>query len=67
MISAFPGFNDTKTVADVMTEIGVSRIEGFDQSAPPYCLQILGSSHVISLIEGTWVKGEQSQTWTINN
>ncbi|MFQ5910652.1 MAG: transglutaminase domain-containing protein, partial [Thermoplasmata archaeon] len=63
----YPGFNETKTVSDLMVEIGASRVEGFDQSSPPYYLQLLGASHVLFPKEGIWINVDQSQTWIINN
>ncbi|MFQ6127661.1 MAG: transglutaminase domain-containing protein, partial [Thermoplasmata archaeon] len=63
----YPNFNQTKTVSELVTETGASRIEGFDPSSPPHYLQVLAPSYALSPKEGIWIKVDQSQTLVINN
>ncbi|MCK4367854.1 MAG: hypothetical protein KAW84_07920, partial [Thermoplasmata archaeon] len=63
----FPSFRDGYQVADLMAETGATRVEGFDQAAPPYYLQVLPSNQFMVAGEAYWVYVPDTASWTIRN
>ncbi len=59
----FPSFNSTYTVSDLKAEVGATRVEGFDSSALPYCLGVLGDGEVLQAGYGYWVRVEADTVW----
>ncbi len=59
---SFPSLNTSYSVSDLRTEIGATRVEGYDP-APPYHLEVLGDAEVLLAGMGYWVKVEADFTW----
>ena len=63
----FPSFRDDYQIADLMAETGATRVEGFDQAAPPYYLQVLLPSQFMAAGEAYWVYVPDTTSWTVRN
>ena len=61
---SFPSFNTTYTVADLKSEIGATRVEGYDL-APPNFLRVLGGAEVLLAGYGYWARVEMDTVWTV--
>lgn len=62
---SFPSFNLTYNVTVLKNETNISRIEGFDPSAPPYNLRVLDDSEVLQTGYGYWVYSESYVQWLV--
>jgi parallel beta-helix repeat protein len=63
----FPSFNATYTVADLKAETGAIRVEGYDQTSPPYLLRELQDSDILLAGEGYWIYVPVDAIWTVQN
>ncbi len=61
---SFPSFNASYSVSDMKTEIGATRVEGYDL-APPNFLRVLGDAEVLQARYGYWVRVEADMVWII--
>ncbi len=61
---SFPSFDSSYSVADLMAEIGATRVEGYDL-APPYHLRVLGDGEILQAGYGYWVKVEADTDWIV--
>ena len=62
---SFPSFNLTYNVTVLKNETSISRIEGFDPSAPPYHLRVLDDSELLQTGYGYWVYSESYVQWLV--
>jgi len=60
---SFPSFGTTYTVADLKSETGATRVEGFDMAASPYHLKALTDGDVLQTGYGYWVKVDGTVSW----
>ncbi|TET90652.1 MAG: hypothetical protein E3J35_06130 [Methanomassiliicoccales archaeon] len=63
----FPSFNSTYTVADLKSETGATRVEGYDTISPPYHLKALQGFEVLKAGEGYWVYVPSDVIWVLSN
>lgn len=63
----FPSFNSTYTIADLKTETGATRVEGFDASSSPYFLKLLTDVEALQAGFGYWVRVESETAWTVDS
>lgn len=63
----FPSFDSEYTVGDSKSEIGATRVEGFDPSDPPYFLKALTDGDILRAGFGYWVVVENETTWIMEN
>jgi len=61
----FPTFRAGYTIADLKAATGATRVEGFDETATPYFLQVLPDTYVMALGEGYWVYVPAPTTWNV--
>ena len=61
---SFPSFNASYTVADLKTEAGATRVEGYD-SAPPHHLRVLGDAELLLPGYGYWVRVSAETDWIV--
>ena len=61
----FPTFRAGYTIADLKAATGATRVEGFDETATPYFLQVLPDTYVMALGEGYWVYMPAPTTWNV--
>ena len=62
---SFPSVNATYTVADLKTETGATRVEGYDLT-PPYFLRVMSDAEALQVGYGYWVKVEAEVVWTVS-
>ncbi len=62
---SFPSFNSSYTVADLKAEIGATRVEGYDLTAPPNFLRVLGDAEALLAGEAYWVKVDVDVDWIV--
>ena len=60
----FPSFDSTYSISDLNTEVGSTRVEGFD-SLPHYHLRVLGDAEVLLPGYGYWVKVDADVDWIV--
>lgn len=63
----FPSLRTDYTVGDFMADTGATRVEGYDQVAPPYYLQVLLPGQMMAPGEAYWVNVPANVQWTIGN
>ena len=63
----FPSFGPNYTVADLKASVSVQRIEGFDDSAPPYFLRVMVDGDYLQAGFGYWIRVGSEVSWTIGN
>jgi hypothetical protein len=63
----FPSFDDNYTVADLMATVALERIEGFESSAPPYFLRVMGDVDFLQAGFGYWIRVQSPVIWTVEN
>ncbi|MCK4443580.1 MAG: hypothetical protein KAW09_03485, partial [Thermoplasmata archaeon] len=63
----FPSFSTTYTIADLKSETGATRVEGFDATNPPYFLKVLQDSDLLQAGEGYWVHVPADVVWTVHD
>ena len=61
---SFPSFNTSYSASNLKTEIGATRVEGYDL-APPNFLRVLGDADVLQAGFGYWVKVEAATDWIV--
>ena len=61
---SFPSFNTSYSASNLKTEIGATRVEGYDP-APPNFLRVLGGPDVLQAGFGYWVKVEAATDWIV--
>lgn len=62
---SFPSFNATYAVSDLKADVGATRVEGYDGSAVPHHLRVLGDGEVLQAGYGYWVRVEADTVWTV--
>ncbi|UCD93201.1 MAG: hypothetical protein JSV43_04705 [Methanobacteriota archaeon] len=62
---SFPSFNKSYTIADMRAEIGATRVEGYDFTALPNFLEVLGDAEVLQAGYAYWVKVDTNVDWIV--
>lgn len=63
----YPSFNSDNTVGEFKLETGVTRVEGFDPSSPPYFLKALMDGGLLQTGYGYWVLSANDVVWVVRN
>jgi len=63
---SFPSFNKSYTIADMRAEIGATRVEGYDITALPNFLGVLGDAEVLQAGYAYWVKVQADVDWMVS-
>ena len=61
----FPSFDDNYTVADLKVAVAAERIEGLDESAPPYFLRVMTDADFLQAGFGYWIHMGVDGVWTL--
>jgi parallel beta-helix repeat protein len=61
---SFPSLNTSYSVSDLKTEIGATRVEGYDL-APPHHLSVLGDGEVLQAGKAYWVRVLADTEWIV--
>ncbi|MCJ2563308.1 MAG: right-handed parallel beta-helix repeat-containing protein, partial [Candidatus Thermoplasmatota archaeon] len=62
---SFPSFNASYSVSDLKAEIGATRLEGYDFTAPANFLRVLGDAELLLTGYGYWVRVETDTDWIV--
>jgi hypothetical protein len=63
----FPGFLGTYFISDLVADTACDRVEGFNQTGPPYNLRVLTSSEAMLSGHAYWIHVPADTTLTVRN
>ena len=61
----FPSSRVDYTISDLKADTGATRVEGFDSTAAPYYLRVLGDTEALRAGAGYWVYVPADTVWTV--
>jgi hypothetical protein len=63
----YPSFDADYTVGEFKLETGVTRVEGYDPSSPPYYLKVMQDGDLLQAGYGYWVISANDVVWVVRN